>query len=152
MRPCPRLDAPGLLDAIRFLYDPPDTLLETNGILFHPRAESLDHLRDIRRAWFDHSGTTLHVSHLFEALTAWYALTYDDRARTRHPPDAIAQPQHQRHRCSGAARDRSRRSRAAWFALARSPGELCVHFNTMDALDALDAPRAHRVFPLVELS
>lgn len=57
----PRMAADGttpvLLDAIRFPSDPPDTALEANDILFHLRADSLDHLRDIQRAWFGHSGT-----------------------------------------------------------------------------------------------
>lgn len=48
---------PVLLDAIRFPSDPPDTLLESNDMVFHLRSDVLDQLHDVQRALFEHSGT-----------------------------------------------------------------------------------------------
>jgi hypothetical protein len=56
----PRMSGSGtpvLLDAIRFAGDPPETLLETNDVLFHLRSDSLDNLHDVQRGLFGRSAT-----------------------------------------------------------------------------------------------
>ncbi len=48
---------PVLLDAIRFPSDPPNTLLESNDVVFHLRSDVLSQLHDVRQAFFERSGT-----------------------------------------------------------------------------------------------
>jgi hypothetical protein len=50
-------ETPVLIDAIRFPSDPPATLLESNDVAFQLRSDVLDHLHDVQRAFFEHSGT-----------------------------------------------------------------------------------------------
>jgi hypothetical protein len=50
-------NTPVLTDAARFASDPADTRLEANDVVFHLRSDVLDHLHDVQRALFGHSGT-----------------------------------------------------------------------------------------------
>src|SRR5262249_46213678 len=51
------VEAPVLIDAIRFPSDPSSTLLEANEVVFHLRSDVLANLDDIQRALFGRSGT-----------------------------------------------------------------------------------------------
>ena len=48
---------PVLIDAVRFPSDPPNTLLESNDVVFQLRSDVLDQLHDVQSALFARSGT-----------------------------------------------------------------------------------------------